>query len=67
LSLKTYLIGELSLDPSRDTDGVVAEYVEGYYGRAAAPAVQAYLRLMADSMVGHDVLHDICASPLTPG
>ena len=69
--LKTYVVGEMSFDPSRDVDALVEEFVRGYYGGAAAPSVLQYLRLMSNSMLENDVLQDIygnrlCSDPRAP-
>ena len=40
--LKSWVIAHMLWDPSQDSDALIAEFVDGYYGKAAKP-VMAYL------------------------
>ena len=42
--LKTYLVSKLLWDPHLDTDALIQDFVEGYYGPAASPML-SYVRL----------------------
>ena len=43
---RSYLIGRKLFDPSLDTKALTQEFVEGFYSKAAAPHVLAYLTTM---------------------
>ena len=45
--LKTWVISHMLWDPSRDPDGLIKEFVTGYYGQAAKP-VMAYLDVIVE-------------------
>ena len=42
--LKTYMLGKLLWDPDQDTDTLIRDFAEGYYGPASGPMIR-YIRL----------------------
>ena len=42
--LKTYMLGKLLWDPDQDSDALIRDFAEGYYGPASGPMVR-YIRL----------------------
>lgn len=47
--LRAWVLAKLLWDPARDSDALVNEFVDGYYG-AAAPEIRAYLALIHDAV-----------------
>jgi hypothetical protein len=45
--LKAWLIAQMLWDPKQDPDKLIDEFLNGYYGPAAAPFIRQYLELMA--------------------
>ncbi len=43
--LRAYLIAKLAWNPSENTDRIIDEFVNGYYGKAAKP-IKAYIKLI---------------------
>jgi len=43
--LRAYLIAKLAWNPSEDTDKIIDEFVNGYYGKASKP-IKAYIKLI---------------------
>jgi len=48
--LRFYVTAKLQADPTHDTDALIREFTDGYYG-AAAPFVRDYLRLLHERTV----------------
>jgi hypothetical protein len=51
--LRAYLMGRKTFDPALDTATLVEEFVEGFYGLAAAPSVLSYMRIMRAAVTTH--------------
>ena len=49
--LKAWLIAQLLWDPNQDSNRLIKEFLEGYYGRAAGP-IKEYMDLMAKEAKG---------------
>ena len=48
--LRAWMLAKLLWDPERDWQKLVEEFVNGYYGEAAAPHLLAYIKLMRDAV-----------------
>ncbi len=48
IQLRAWLLAKLMWDPSRDSDALMDEFMQGYYG-AAAPHLRQYLELVRDA------------------
>ena len=67
-ALKVYVMARLLWNPEADLDHMTAQFVEGYYGRAAAPLVMAYLALSHQAVQGHHMsLYDGPDAPYFAG
>lgn len=51
-ALQVYLLSRLLWDPDADVPGLTEAFVRGYYGDEAAPALLAYLALLAEAAQG---------------
>lgn len=60
--LKAWLIAQMLWDPKQDPNKLVDEFLQGYYGAAAAPYIRQYLDLMAKEAQGWNLTF---ASPVT--
>ncbi len=49
--MRTWLVSKLMWDPSRDTEELMQEFLEGYYG-AAAPYLYRYIKVMEGALIG---------------
>jgi len=63
--LRGYLLAKLLWNPERDQRAVVAEFLDGYYGKAA-DAMDRYIQLMHDKVERDDIHCTIVASPRMP-
>lgn len=59
--LRMYLLSKLLWNPEADTDKIIADFVDGYYGRSAQ-YVHAYLQLL-QSLVKPDVHFTLYSGP----
>lgn len=50
--LKAWVTAQMLWDPKQDPDKLIDEFLKGYYGLGAAPAVREYLNLMARESKG---------------
>jgi len=46
IRMRTYVMSHLMWDPSLDEHALRADFINGYYGEAAAPIIQEYLNLL---------------------
>jgi hypothetical protein len=58
--LRAWVLAQLLWNPQQDDRGLINEFLEGYYGAAAAPHLRRYLALMHDASKGHNLT---CYSP----
>ncbi len=49
--MRTWLVSKLMWDPSRDTEELMQEFLEDYYG-AAAPYLYRYIKVMEGALIG---------------
>ena len=61
--LRGYLLSKLMWDPDGDVDEWMNDFLNGYYGCAAAP-IKRYIRLLQDHVERHDVHAGIYESPM---
>lgn len=50
--LKAWVMAQLMWDPKQDDKALIDEFLEGYYGPGAGPAMKMYLELMAKEAKG---------------
>lgn len=50
--LRAWLLAQLLWDPQQDDRALIREFLEGYYGKAAAKPIRRYLDLMFDTSKG---------------
>ena len=58
--LRSWLLAQLLWNPKQDDRALVREFLEGYYGAAAAPYLGRYFELMQSASTGHNLT---CYSP----
>ena len=58
--LRAWVLAQLLWNPKQDDRALINEFLEGYYGRDAAPHLRRYLELMHDASEGHSL---VCYSP----
>ena len=58
--LRAWVLAQLLWNPQQDDRALIQEFLEGYYGPAAAPSLSRYLDLMRDASKGHNLT---CYSP----
>lgn len=64
--LKAYVIAKLLWNPELDPDALIDEFLQLYYGPAAAP-IQAYIRLLERQVDRLDDCHMGCFAPVDGG
>lgn len=60
--LRAWLLARLLWDPTLDDQKLIREFLEGYYGKAAAAPVEQYLQLMQRAAAGYKLS---CFAPPT--
>ena len=60
--LRAWVLAQLLWDPRQDDRALIREFVEGYYGAAAAPFIGRYFDLLYAASQGHNLT---CYSPTT--
>jgi hypothetical protein len=53
--LRAWVLAQLLWNPQQDGHVLIREFLEGYYGPAAAPVLSRYLALMHDASKGHNL------------
>lgn len=53
--LRAWVLAQLLWNPNLDERALIREFVEGYYGAAAAPHILQYLDLMHEASKGHNL------------
>lgn len=53
--LRAWVLAQLLWNPQQDGRALMREFLEGYYGPAAAPVLSRYLALMHDASKGHNL------------
>ena len=61
--LRAYIISKLMWDPYGDVSAWMDEFLEGYYGAAAAKPIRGYIDYLADFVVKYDVHAGIYENP----
>ena len=61
-ALAGYVMAKLLWNPNYDADRAIDEFLEGYYGRAAAP-IRAYIDLLHDHVERNNIHVNIWATP----
>ena len=62
--LRAWLVSKLLWNPDLDTNALINEFLNGYYGPTAS-AVRAYIDLMNQAVSGHPKNHETCYAKST--
>lgn len=53
--LRAWVLAQLLWNPDQDDRALIKEFIEGYYGQAAAPHIRAYLELLHKASEGYNL------------
>jgi len=63
--LRSYIAAKLMWDISLDTDSLIKEFLNGYYGEAAAPYLYDYIKLREGALMGSNQLLNLYDTPVS--
>ena len=63
--LRTWLTSKLMWNPYADTDELILKFLKGYYGKASAPYLYQYIKLMQGALLSHNQVLWIYDTPVS--
>lgn len=63
--LRSYVVSKLLWDTSLDTDSLVQDFLEGYYGKEAAPYLYQYIKLREGALIGSNLSLNLYDTPVS--